>query len=51
MVKKKKNTTSKTQGKQTQKKISKLPKFNYFIFGDSTISTSKNITVSHLKVF
>ena len=34
MVKKKKNTTSKTQGKQTQKKISKLPKFNfYWIYG------------------
>ena len=34
MVKKKKNTTSKTQGKQTQKKLSKLPKFNfYWIYG------------------
>jgi cell division protease FtsH len=34
MVKKKKNTTSKTQGKQTQKKISKIPKFNfYWIYG------------------
>ena len=34
MVKKEKNTTSKTQGKQTQKKISKLPKFNfYWIYG------------------
>ena len=34
MVKKKKNTTSKTQGKQTEKKLSKLPKFNfYWIYG------------------
>ncbi|MDG1146060.1 MAG: ATP-dependent zinc metalloprotease FtsH [Flavobacteriales bacterium] len=34
MVKKKKNTTSKKQGKQTEKKLSKLPKFNfYWIYG------------------